>query len=114
MTRHTGCKSSTSFGWGKGGKVTSAGWQVTLCDLLGHVISRSGVVIPVHFTFTYFTFQRTLTHFIFAMNVRNNYALILIIVFVLLLLVGLRCFSQHHESCILVCTGGLIVVKMTG
>jgi len=23
-------KSSTSFGWGKGGKVTSAGWQVTL------------------------------------------------------------------------------------
>jgi len=28
-------KSSTSFGWGKGGKVTSAGWQVTLCDLIG-------------------------------------------------------------------------------
>jgi len=25
-------KSSTSFGWGEGGKVTSAGWQVTLCD----------------------------------------------------------------------------------
>jgi len=24
-------KSSTSFGWGKGGNVTSAGWQVTLC-----------------------------------------------------------------------------------
>jgi len=23
-------KSSTSFGWGKGGNVTSAGWQVTL------------------------------------------------------------------------------------
>ena len=49
-------KSSTSFGWGKGGKVTSAGWQVTLCDLIWHVISRSGVVISmtVHFTF-YFT-----------------------------------------------------------
>jgi len=30
-------KSSTSFGWGKGGKVTSAGWQVTLCDLIWHV-----------------------------------------------------------------------------
>jgi len=28
-------KSSTSFGWGKGGKVTSAGWQVTLCDPIG-------------------------------------------------------------------------------
>ena len=26
-------KSSTSFGC-KGGKVTSAGWQVTLCDLI--------------------------------------------------------------------------------
>ena len=27
-------KSSTSSGWGKGGKVTAAGWQVTLCDPL--------------------------------------------------------------------------------
>ena len=25
-------KSSSSFGWGKGGNVTSAAWQVTLCD----------------------------------------------------------------------------------
>ena len=40
-------KSSTSFGRGKGGKVTSAGWQVTLCDLIWHVISRSGVVISI-------------------------------------------------------------------
>ena len=40
-------KSSTSFGWGKGGKVTSVGWQVTLCDLIWHVISRSGVVISI-------------------------------------------------------------------
>jgi len=40
-------KSSTSFGWGKGEKVTSAGWQVTLCDLICHVISRSGVVISI-------------------------------------------------------------------
>ena len=37
-------KSSTSFGWGKGGKVTAAGWQVTLCGPKWHVISRSGVV----------------------------------------------------------------------
>ena len=35
-------KSSTSFGWGKGGNVTSAGWQVTLYDPIGHVSSRSG------------------------------------------------------------------------
>ena len=35
-------KSSTSFGWGEGGNVTSAGWQVTLCDLVWHVSSRSG------------------------------------------------------------------------
>jgi len=35
-------KSSASYGWGKGGKVTSAGWQVTLCDSMWHVSSRSG------------------------------------------------------------------------
>jgi len=40
-------KSSTSFGWGKDGKVTSAGSQVSLCDLIWHVISRSGVVISI-------------------------------------------------------------------
>jgi len=34
---------STSFGWGKGGNVTSAGWQVTLCDPMLHVSSRSSV-----------------------------------------------------------------------
>jgi len=34
--------SSTSFGWGKGGNVTSVGWQVTLCDPIWHVSPRSG------------------------------------------------------------------------
>ena len=29
------------IGWGKGGNVTSAGWQVTLCDLIWHVSFRS-------------------------------------------------------------------------
>jgi len=38
-------KSSTSFGWGKNGNVTSAGWQVTLCDAMWHVSSRSGEAI---------------------------------------------------------------------
>ena len=33
---------STSFGWGNGGNVTSAGWQVILCDPIWHVSSRSG------------------------------------------------------------------------
>jgi len=36
-------KSSTSFGWGKGGNVTAAGWQVTPCDPMWHVSFRSGV-----------------------------------------------------------------------
>jgi len=31
------------FGWGKGGNVTSVGWQVTQCDPMWHVSSRSGV-----------------------------------------------------------------------
>jgi len=42
-------KSSTSFGWGKGGKVTSAGWQVTLCDNFDYEL-----LYPVYFT--YFTY----------------------------------------------------------
>jgi len=33
---------STGFGRGKGGSVSSAGWQVTLCDPIRHVSSRSG------------------------------------------------------------------------
>ena len=33
------------IGWGNGGNVTSAGWQVTLCDLIWHVSSRSGAVL---------------------------------------------------------------------
>jgi len=31
-----------SFGWDKRGNVTSAGWQVTPCDPVWHVSSRSG------------------------------------------------------------------------
>jgi len=40
-------ESSTSFGWSKGRKVTTAGWQVPLCDPIWHVISHSGVVISI-------------------------------------------------------------------
>ena len=40
-------KSSTSFGWGKGWNVPSAGWQVTLCDPIWHVSSSSGVATLV-------------------------------------------------------------------
>jgi len=53
-------KSSTIFSWGKGGKVTAAGWQVTLCDPIWHVISCSGEVIStncyIRFTLLYFTY----------------------------------------------------------
>ena len=52
---HPCTKSSTSFGWGKGGKVTSAGWQVTLCDFIWHVISCSGVVISITNCYIRFT-----------------------------------------------------------
>ena len=48
--------SSTSFGWGKGGNVTSAGWQVTLCDPMWHVSFRSGVATlrtAIHLLLTY-------------------------------------------------------------
>jgi len=52
-------KSSTSFGWGKGGNVTSAGWQVTLCDPVWHVSSCSavtGLTANYRIIIFYFTF----------------------------------------------------------
>ena len=33
------------IGWSNGGNVTSAGWQVTLCDPMWHVSSRRGAVL---------------------------------------------------------------------
>jgi len=40
--QHNNCTStSTTFGWVKGGNVTSAGWQLTLCDPVLHVSSQS-------------------------------------------------------------------------
>ena len=53
-------KPSTSFGWGKGGKVTSARWQVRLCDPIWRVISHGGemperisISVVLRFTFTF-------------------------------------------------------------
>jgi len=49
-------ESSTSFGRGKGGNVTSAGWQVTLCDPMWHASSRTGVATlrtAIHLLLTY-------------------------------------------------------------
>ena len=50
-----------TVGWltvacGHGGNVTSAGWQVTLCDPMWHVSSRSGVATlrtAIHLLLTY-------------------------------------------------------------
>ena len=57
-------KSSTSFGWGNGGNVTSARWKVTLCDPIWHVSSRSGEAFArtaMHdFTFTFYRLLHTL------------------------------------------------------
>jgi len=50
-------KLSTSFGWGKGWNVTSAGWQVTLCDPIWHVAvalwqlcQRTAISMLLYFT----------------------------------------------------------------
>ena len=32
------------IGWGKGRNITSAGWQVTLCDPIWHINSHSGEI----------------------------------------------------------------------
>jgi len=44
------------IGWGKGGKVTSAGCQVTLCDPIWHVSSRSGARLVAQTAICFFTF----------------------------------------------------------
>jgi len=49
-------KSSTSFGWGKGGKLTTGGWPVTLCDPIWHVISSSAEVKFQELLYSCFTF----------------------------------------------------------
>ena len=38
------------IGWGKGGNITSAGWQVTLCDPIWHVSSRSAEALANSYT----------------------------------------------------------------
>ena len=43
------------IGWGKGWNVTSAGWQVILCDPIWHVSSRSGVVLVAQTTIRFLT-----------------------------------------------------------
>jgi len=53
-------KSSTSSGWSKSGNVTSDGWQVTLCDPIWHVSSRSGVAM-LHCELLYRTLHLTYT-----------------------------------------------------
>jgi len=54
--------------WGKGGNVTSAGWQVTLCDPMWHVSSRSGVATlqtAIHLLHTYLlTYLLTLANLV--------------------------------------------------
>jgi len=53
---------STSFGWRKGGKVTSVEWQVTLCDSIWHVISCSSAVISIINCYDQFTLLYLLTN----------------------------------------------------
>ena len=43
---HPSGVAGTRFGGeGEGGNVTSAGWQVTLCDPIWHMSSRSGAAV---------------------------------------------------------------------
>jgi len=40
------------IGWVRGGNVTSAGWQVTLCDPVCHVSTHSGEALAFTYTCT--------------------------------------------------------------
>ena len=46
------------IGWGKGGNVTSAKWQVTLCDPIWHVSSRSGAVLVAQTAIRFLTLTK--------------------------------------------------------
>ena len=46
------------IGWGKGGNVTSAVWQVTLCDPIWHVSSRSGAALVAQTAIRFLTTSR--------------------------------------------------------
>jgi len=59
------CERSAQVSKGKVTNVTSAGWQVTLCDPMWHVSSLSGVatlLTAIHLLLTYYVF---LYHFVF-------------------------------------------------
>jgi len=43
------------IGWGKGGNVTSAGWQIILCDPIWHVSSRSSAVLVAQIAIRFLT-----------------------------------------------------------
>ena len=61
-------KSSTNFGWGKCGKVTAAGWQVTPCSPKRHVIFQ----VAISITNCYIRFM-LLYSYLFTNIVDNNY-----------------------------------------
>jgi len=46
-----------SIGWSKGVNVTSAGWQVTLCDPIWHVSSRSSAVLVAQTAIRFLTLR---------------------------------------------------------
>ena len=56
---------------GVDGIVSTAGWQVTLCDPMWHVISCSGEVILI--TKCYFHFSSLVVLSIYQSNVSGNY-----------------------------------------
>jgi len=58
--RNNCTSTSTTFGWVKGGNVTSAGWQLTLCDPVLHVSSQSvEVCCELLYSIYLFTFTAT-------------------------------------------------------
>jgi len=90
-------KSSTSFGWGKGWNVTSAGWQVTLCDPVWHVSSSSGVATSVS-ELLYPCYFTLLTTYVTRVDSPREYALssIVVIVFERVRLRWIRACSPRY------------------
>ena len=60
------------IGSGNGGNVTSAGWQVILCDPMWHVSSRSGVVLVAQTAIRFLPYLKVV-HYKHATHVENEY-----------------------------------------
>ena len=108
---------------GKGRKVTTAGWQVTLCDPIWHVISCSAEVISMNCYTRSFTWLSI--HFALLTFITVGWSLLLCVIADMMTIVYNKCGSwqslhiwrvqwKNHQSSKINCHCVLILIANTG